>query len=220
MSNADPHWHFTNGATLRVGTLYCIGRNYAEHAKEMNAEVPADPIVFLKPPTAYRKSGSVVSLPSWTKNVHHEVECVVVVGADADQVSEEHAWDLVAGIAVGLDLTARDIQTEAKRLGSPWAVAKAWSGSAPVSNVVPLETAGHGPWQLQCSVNGSVTQNDTTNNMERSVPQLIRFIANVFGLRAGDAIFTGTPAGVGPVSAGDVVQCSLSSIAELTVRFA
>lgn len=219
--HSDPHhpvWSFTDGRTMPVGTLYCIGRNYADHAAEMKASVPTDPIVFLKPPAALIPSGSTLVLPTWTSDVHHEVECVVVLGKDLRDCDEQDAWSAIAGIGVGLDLTARDVQQRAKSAGHPWAVAKSWYGSAPVSAIVPVEHATEGPWDLRCSVNGILRQNGSTAAMERSIPALVHYLARVFSLRSGDAIFTGTPAGVGPISPGDVVVGELGTIAHVELH--
>lgn len=218
--SAQPSWIFTDGTLMPVGTLYCIGRNYADHAAEMNASVPTDPIVFIKPPAAFLPSGSTLSLPPWTDDVHHEVECVVVIGNDVRSIDEEDAWSAVAGIGVGLDLTARDVQQRAKSAGHPWAVAKSWFGSAPVSSIVPIQQASHGPWDLRCSVNDVLRQQGSTASMERSIPTLVSFVAQVFSLRRGDAIFTGTPAGVGPVRSGDVVVGELATLARVELRIA
>ncbi len=215
-----PHWTFTDGRSLPVGTMFGIGRNYAAHAREMGATVPDDPIVFLKPPAAYLPSNSIVHLPSWSTSIHHEAELVVVIGTDAVDVDEDRAWDVVAGVGIGLDLTARDIQAAAKAAGHPWAVAKAWRGSAPVGDIVPLDRAGRGPWDILCEVNGAVRQHASTALMERSVPTLIAYLSRVFTLRAGDAILTGTPEGVGPVAHGDAVMCRLDNIASLSVTIA
>ncbi len=217
-SNASSSWLFTNGTTMPVGTLYCIGRNYADHAAEMQASVPTDPIVFLKPPAAYLSSGSTLVLPDWTSDVHHEVECVVVIGRDIRECSEEDAWSAIAGVGVGLDLTARDVQQRAKSAGHPWAVAKSWYGSAPVSAILPCDGTPMGPWDLRCSVNGALRQHGSTASMERSIPMLISYLANVFTLRRGDAIFTGTPAGVGPIRSGDTVVGSLDTVVHVELH--
>lgn len=213
----NSNWLFSDGRTLPVGTMYCIGRNYAAHAKEMGAEVVDEPIVFIKPPAAYRDSGSSILLPSFSSDIHHEVELVVVIGKDTDGCAVDCAIDHVAGITVGIDLTARDIQSAAKHSGHPWAVAKSWSGSAPCGAVIPIEEAGTGPWNLSLHVDGEIRQRGSTSHMERSVEQLVSYLANVFTLRAGDCVFTGTPEGVGPVRAGQTVKACLDDIASLTV---
>lgn len=213
-------WLFTNGATLNVGTMYCIGRNYAAHAKEMGAEVATDPIVFIKPPAAYRPSDSEIRLPVFTQDVHHEVELVVVIGADTDGCSPEDAWQFIAGVTVGLDLTARDVQAEAKKNSHPWAVAKSWAGSAPCAHVVPADQCGRGPWELHLLVNNELRQHGTTSHMERSVEQLVSYLSHVFTLRKGDCIFTGTPEGVAPVRAGDIAVATLDNLVTLTSSFA
>ena len=191
-------WTFTDGTTLPVGTMYCIGRNYAAHTKEMNAEASEKPLVFLKPPTAYVRSGGVVVLPVWSANVHHEVELVAVMGANG-----------IEGVGVGLDLTARDVQSVAKQRGEPWAVAKGWRGSAPVSDIVPMSMAGGGPWIIDLAINGEQRQHGSTSQMERSLEELIAYIDKVFSLQEGDCIFTGTPEGVARCVAGDVALAQL-----------
>jgi 2-keto-4-pentenoate hydratase/2-oxohepta-3-ene-1,7-dioic acid hydratase in catechol pathway len=207
-------WSFTDGRTMDVGTLYCIGRNYAAHAAEMGATVPTDPIVFLKPPAAIIAEGSVIQLPSWSSDVHHEVELVAVIGKDADNVSIDDALDCVAGYAVGLDLTARDIQAGAKQRGEPWAVAKSWRGSAPISRVVPRSISGDGPFVVSLDVNNVRRQHGRTSQMERSVATLVSFCSRVFTLRAGDAIFTGTPEGVARLNDGDHIVMTLDNLVQ------
>lgn len=211
-----PHWTFTDGSTMPIGTMYCIGRNYAAHAREMGAAVPAEPLVFLKPPSAYVADGGRVVLPSWTRNVHHEVEVVAVIG-DAAAAASAVPLDAVAGYGIGLDLTARDIQAVAKERGEPWARSKAWRGSAPVSAIVPRHTCGDGPFGLHLLVNGERRQHGSTTHMERTVGELVAWVDTIFGLRPGDAVFTGTPDGVAALHAGDHVQAYLDTIVTLTV---
>lgn len=205
MIEQSPQWAL-EGHNLPVGTLYCIGRNYADHAAEMGASVPTDPIVFLKPPTAYRPHLSTITLPSFSSDINHEVELVVVLGASG-----------IVGIGVGLDLTARDVQARAKREGTPWATAKSWKGSAPVSALCPWDKAGSGPWTLSLSVHGEQRQHASTALMERSIDDLVAYVDSVFGLRPGDAIFTGTPAGVGPLRAGDTAVATLDNLCTLQI---
>lgn len=206
----DHTWQFTDGQQLPVGTMYCIGRNYADHAREMGTVVVDDPIIFIKPPSAYRPNGSPIVLPTFSSDVHHEVELVVVIGRDVDRIGADDAWDAIAGVGIGLDLTARDIQSKAKSMGHPWAIAKSWKGSAPVSEIIPASACGRGPWQIELSVNGSVRQSDSTASMERSVESLVSTAASIFSLRRGDCIFTGTPSGVGPIRSGDVLCASMN----------
>lgn len=203
-------WTFTEGADVPVGSLYCIGRNYAAHAREMRAVVVDDPIIFIKPPAAYVPDGSTIERPAFSDDVHHEVELVVVIAHDTDGVEPDRTWDVIAGVGVGLDLTARDIQARAKTMGHPWAVAKSWKGSAPVSRIIPSPSCGPGPWDIALSVNGLVRQSASTSEMERSIESLVSTVARIFSLRRGDAIFTGTPSGVGPIRSGDTLCATLN----------
>jgi len=214
-----PFWQFTDGGTLKVGTMYCIGRNYAAHAREMGAEIVANPIVFIKPPSAYRNDEAHVQLPGFSSDVHHEVELVVVIGSPTDECSPDEAWNHIAGVTVGIDLTARDVQAEAKKNGHPWAVAKSWKGSAPCGNVIPMQECGRGPWDLKLEIDGVLRQSGNTQDMERSVENLVAYLSQVFTLQPGDCIFTGTPEGVGPVSAGQVAVAQLNNTPMLTTRF-
>ncbi len=207
MTSTPTIWDL-HGADLPVGTLYGIGRNYAAHAAEMGSTIPEDPMVFIKPPNAYVPSGSAIVLPEWTQDVHHEVELVVVMG--------EHG---IAGLGVGLDLTARDVQAKAKQTGTPWAVAKGWRGAAPVSRLVPWGDCGSGPWTLALDLDGEQRQHGNTASMERSIDQLVAYVDAVFGLRPGDALFTGTPEGVGPIRRGQRAVATLDDLATLEVTF-
>lgn len=210
---------FTNGERIPVGTMYCIGRNYAAHAREMNAPVPEAPLVFLKPPNAYVQNGSVLELPSFSQNVHHEVELVVVIGSDTNGCAAADALSHVAGYAVGIDLTLRDVQSRAKAGGEPWAVSKAFRGSAPVSAVVPRENiADPGLLELALNVNGEQRQHGYVSSMERSVGELISYLSKVFGLRRGDCIFTGTPEGVSQIVSGDVVEAEIINHVGLRIQ--
>lgn len=204
-----PHWTFTDGRTLPVGTMYCIGRNYADHAREMGAEIVDDPIVFIKPPAAYLPNEVAIRLPEFSREVHHEVELVVVIGHSPSDTQAASPWNRIAGVGVGLDLTARDVQATAKRMGHPWAVAKSWKGSAPVSSIIPIDDAGRGPWKIQLFVNDQLRQSGSTSEMERSVEALIDYVESVFSLQPGDCIFTGTPSGVGPITSGDRLHATL-----------
>lgn len=218
---ATPEFQFTDGTTLPVGTMYCIGRNYAAHAREMGADVPTAPLVFIKPPTAYVPDGGSIVIPSYSSNLHHEVELVVIIGADAENVNTVDALFYVAGYAVGIDATLRDVQAEAKKKGEPWSVAKSFRTSAPVSVCVPArEVTADEPLELLLTVNGELRQHGFTSHMERSVAELVAYCSSVFGLRRGDCIFTGTPEGVSQVHQGDTLHAELVGKTSLTVSIA
>ncbi len=196
---------------LRVSKIICVGRNYREHAAEMKAEVPSDPILFLKPPTAIVHSGDDIVRPLFSKEMHHEVELVVALGRGGKDIASAEAWDLIAGYGVGLDMTLRDVQGVAKRNGLPWAVAKGFDTSAPVSDFIPAQQAGSRPvFDIECSVNGAVRQRVSTSTMIFDIPTILSYVSTIFTLEAGDLIFTGTPEGVGPVNPGDTIEAKLS----------
>lgn len=210
-----PDFIFTDGSTLPVGTMYCIGKNYAAHAREMGGDIPTDPLVFIKPPAAFVADGGSVRIPTFSQNPHHEVELVVVIGQDCANISKAEALSVVAGYAVGIDMTLRDIQTKAKEHGEPWSVSKGFVTSAPVSVVVPAArvTLGGGSepvFDLQLHVNDKLRQFGSTSHMERSITTMIEYLSSVFTLRRGDCIFTGTPEGVAKVSSGDILRAELN----------
>lgn len=209
---------FSDGTQLPIGTMYCIGKNYAAHAREMGGDVPASPVVFLKPPAAYVPNGGAVRIPSFSQLVHHEVELVVVIGKDCANVSRAEVADYIAGYGVGLDMTLRDVQSEAKKKGEPWAVAKGFVTSAPISTIVPAsQFAGIPIFDIALTVNSEQRQVGSSAAMERSVDMLISYLSEVFTLRRGDCIFTGTPEGVGAVTRGDTLHAELSGIIALDV---
>ncbi len=209
---------FSNSTeTLTVGKIFCLGRNYAEHAREMKSEVPTSPIVFLKPSSAVIRTGEPIIRPRISKSMHHEVEVVVVVGKEGKNVPASKAGNHVAGYAVGLDMTLRDVQNDAKSKGLPWTVCKGFDTSAPVSQVIPAARI-HDPAKLdfQCSVNGKVRQQGCTSDMIFSVEKIIEYLSSLFTLEAGDLIFTGTPEGVGEVNPGDRIDAELLGYAKIS----
>ncbi|MEQ1918699.1 MAG: fumarylacetoacetate hydrolase family protein [Elusimicrobiota bacterium] len=181
------------GLSRPVGTIWCIGRNYADHAKELGHDVPASPIVFLKPASALLLDGGMLRLPPDSQRVDHEVELVVAAG-------------LSLMMAVGIDFTARDLQEADKKKGLPWTSAKGRPGFAAVGNFIPLSL----PVELELSVDGAVRQRGSTQDMIFSVEKLIEHLDRTYGLSEGDLIFTGTPAGVAPVVAGASVSASVN----------
>lgn len=209
------------GDLLPVGKMLCLGKNYALHAKEMGGEAPAQPVIFTKPRTALVHNGGTVVIPHISNNVHHELELVVVVGQRMKDVSEAEAMQGVLGYAVGLDMTLRDVQSEAKKRGEPWAVAKGFDTSAPISAVVPKEQIPD-PHNLAMSltVNGELRQSGNTGDMIFSIPFTIAYLSRIFTLEPGDCIFTGTPEGVGQVVSGDQLVAAIDEFPTLEVRIA
>lgn len=212
------NFKFTDGKEIPVGTLYCIGRNYSEHAKEMGSEVTETPVVFLKPSNAYVASGSKIAIPKYSNEMHHEVELVVVIGKDCENVKAESAMDYVAGYGVGLDFTLRDIQSIAKAKGLPWSTAKSFYASAPVSDIIPIsQIENPESCDIELTNNGEIMQKGNSGDMQHSVPELIAYLSEVFRLRAGDCIFTGTPSGVGQVVSGDKLVATLNNKQRLEI---
>ena len=203
---------------IPVGKILCLGRNYAEHAREMDAEIPERPLVFLKPSTALIQDGEQIAIPSISKDVHHEVELVVLIGKGGKDIPRESAYHHVAGYGVGLDMTLRDIQAEAKKMGLPWSVAKGFDTSAPVSHFVQKASVPD-PHSLTLSlkVNGRIRQKSTTARMIFRIDEIISYVSSLFTLERGDLIFTGTPEGVGPVTSGDMLEAELESVGTLRV---
>lgn len=201
------------GPTLRPAKLLCVGRNYAAHVREMGdvSVLPTEPVVFLKPNTALVASGEAVVIPEMSEDVHHEVELVVVIGRPGRHISEEDAMEHVAGYALGLDMTARDIQARAKEQRAAWSIAKGFDTFAPLGPLVPIEDVSD-PHDLEVvlTVNGEVRQRGFTRDFIFRIPFLISYLSRVFTLEPGDLIFTGTPEGVGRVEPGDVLEASAS----------
>ena len=203
-----------------VRRVFCIGRNYAEHAREMGADVDrSQPMFFCKPADAVVSDGADVPYPSATRELHHEVEMVVALQAGGRDLSPEQAAGTVFGYGVGLDLTRRDLQAQAKAKGHPWDVAKAFDHSAPVSALCPATQATPGPdTTLRLSVNGEPRQQGRLGDMIHNVPAIVAALSTLFELKPGDLIFTGTPAGVAELRRGDRFHAELAGIAELQGR--
>lgn len=200
------------GCLHRVNTVFCIGRNYAAHAAELGNVMEEEPVVFLKPTAALLADGQPLRLPAFSSEVHYECELLVLVGRDADNVSVDEALKYVAGYGVGLDLTARDVQNEVKAKGLPWTKAKGFRGAACVSAFVPASVLDPLAARFTLHVNGELRQQGDTTLMRFSVPYLVSYLSQVYGLRAGDIIYTGTPAGVGRLHGGDRLALDLGVV--------
>lgn len=211
-----------SGLRFPIRRVFCIGRNYADHAKEMGATVePGRPMFFCKPADAVVADGADLPYLSITNDLHHEVEMVLALGASGRDVPVECAAALVWGVGVGLDLTRRDLQAQAKAKGHPWDVAKAFDHSAPVSALRPLAGNLPGPdTGLRLTVNGSVRQHARLGEMIHDVAHLLAALSTLFELKPGDLVFTGTPAGVAALERGDRFHAELEGWAELNGRIA
>jgi fumarylpyruvate hydrolase len=202
-----------------VHRIYCVGRNYAEHAIEMGHDPNREaPFFFQKNPDTLVQSGGTFPYPDASKDVHHELEMVVALKSGGTDIALDKALGHVFGYAVGLDMTRRDLQGEAKKLGRPWEVGKAFESAAPCSEIVPASAIGH-PAQgaVWLKVNGQERQRGDLNQLIWKVPEMIAYLSGLFELRAGDLIFSGTPAGVGPVKRGDVLHGGVDGVGELKV---
>ena len=203
-----------------VHRIYCVGRNYAEHAREMGHDSNREPpFFFQKNPDSLIPGGGDFPYPAKSADVHHEFEMVVALGRGGSDIPVERALDCVYGYAVGLDMTRRDLQAEAKKLGRPWEVGKAFESAAPCSEIVPAAAIGHpAKGAVWFKVNGELRQQGDLTQLIWGVPETISYLSGLFTLAPGDLIFSGTPAGVGPVKRGDVLQGGVDGIAEITVR--
>ena len=191
-----------------VNRIYCVGRNYADHAREMGHDPDREPpFFFMKPATAIVTDGQAMAYPALSKDVHHELEMVVAIGKGGSNISADHALDHVWGYGLGLDMTRRDLQGEAKKMGRPWDTGKAFDQSAPCSALVPVSQCGHlSKGRIYLTVNGQVKQDGDLAMMIWNVPETIAYLSTLFTLMPGDLIFSGTPAGVSAVQRGDVLE--------------
>ncbi|MEP6898328.1 MAG: fumarylacetoacetate hydrolase family protein [Rhodanobacter sp.] len=203
-----------------IRRVFCIGRNYAEHAKEMGATVEkGTPMFFCKPADTVVGDGADVPYPSVTHDLHHEVEMVVALAAGGRDIAPEQATKLIFGHGVGLDLTRRDLQAQVKAKGHPWDIAKGFDHSAPVSALRPAsDIQPDADSVLRLSVNGEMRQTATLGEMVHAVPEIIAALSTLFELKSGDLIFTGTPAGVAALQRGDSFHAELVGVAELKGR--
>ena len=186
--------------------IICIGRNYAEHAKELNNPVPAKPVVFMKPSTALLVNDKPFYYPDFTKELHHEVEIVLKISKNGKAIQPEFAAGYFEEIALGIDFTARDVQDELKKKGHPWEIAKAFDSSAVVGKFFPVEKLNRDSIEFQLKKNGEVVQHGNSRDMIFTFEQLIVHVSQYIKLLQGDLIFTGTPAGVGAVQIGDRLE--------------
>ena len=197
--------------------IICIGRNYAEHAKEMKSEVPSEPVFFMKPDTALLREGDFY-MPEFTKDLHHEIELVLKISKAGKHIQPQFAHKYYQEIGLGIDFTARDIQARCKEKGLPWEKAKAFDNSAPIGLFFPKDSMDLGNINFKLAVNGVVKQQGNSSDLLFSFDQVIAYVSQFVSLKVGDLIYTGTPEGVGPVSIGDELVGHLNGTEALRIR--
>ena len=221
----EPHAPVTipiaRGGLFAVRRVYCVGRNYADHVVEMGNDTREPPFFFGKPADAVVVGGADMPYPPQTADLHHEVELVVAIGKDGSDIAPADALAHVYGYAVGLDMTRRDLQGQAKKAGRPWDMAKGFDHSAPIGTIEPAASIGH-PDQgaITLSVNGVERQRGDLADQIWNVPDTIAYLSQFVALKAGDIIMTGTPAGVGAVVRGDVLEGAIAGVGTVRTRIA
>ncbi len=207
-----------SGDEFRIGKIVCVGRNYAEHARELGNETPAEPVLFMKPATSLIENGGIVRIPEYSSCCHHEIELALLVGEKGKNIRAGDALRHLAGYGTAIDMTLRDIQDRLKLKGLPWDIAKGFDTSCPLSDFIPVATLDD-PQNLTMtlSVNGVERQRGVTSDMIHPVSALVAHISRFFTLEPGDVILTGTPSGVGEVKSGDVITAEISSVGRLEI---
>ena len=228
MSTVIPAWSIPSipvageSGRFPVRRIYCVGRNYAAHTREMGGDpTREDPFFFMKPADAIVMEGATLPYPQATKNLHHEIELVVALKGGGANVPPDRVMDLVYGYATGLDMTRRDLQNSAKAGGKPWDMGKGFDRSAPITAIQPAARIGHpSKGAIWVKVNGKTKQSGDLSDMIWSVPETLAYLSGLVELQPGDLVFTGTPEGVGPVVAGDLVEGHVEGVGDLTIRYA
>jgi fumarylpyruvate hydrolase len=201
-----------------VRRIYCIGRNYADHAIEMGHDPNKEPPFFFQKNAQNVDTSGTFPYPPQTSDVHHEMELVVALKSGGADISLENALEHVYGYGLGLDMTRRDLQGEAKKLGRPWEVGKSFEKSAPMSELVPASETGHLDQGRIClKVNGEIKQDGDLNQMIWKVPEMIAYLSRFYDIAGGDLIMSGTPAGVGPIQRGDKMECEIEHLGTMTI---
>lgn len=210
-------------ALFPVHRIYCVGRNYVEHAKEMGGTGREAPFFFMKPadavlPVAHGTTGEM-PYPGMTSDLHHEIELVVAIGKGGKNIAAADALNHVWGYAVGLDMTRRDLQGEAKKLGRPWCTGKGFDYAAPIASIHPVSETGHiARGEIRLTVNGEQRQKSTVDKLIWNVAETIEHLSKYYELKPGDLIYTGTPEGVAAVKKGDILEGAIEGLGDLRVR--
>ncbi len=199
--------------------IICVGKNYGDHVKEMRGDLPSEPVIFMKPDTALLSAGRPFYIPDFSAEIHHEIEVVVKICRDGKNIGEKFSSGYYNELSVGIDFTARDLQHRFKSAGHPWELSKAFDGSAAVGEMLPVAAESNiYALQFMLKKNGLVVQGGNTKDMIFSVEKIIAFVSRYITLRKGDILFTGTPAGVGPVQPGDFLEGFIGSKKLLEIK--
>ena len=206
---------YLENQAVHVNNIYCIGRNYVDHIAELKNEAPTEPVVFMKPNNSIVHNGATIRLPAYSQSVHYECELVLLIGKDSDDVNGDDLNEIIAGYGIGLDLTARDVQSRLKEKGLPWTKAKGFRGAACVSDFIAADKLTEPQYcAFTFQVNGETRQQGQTSLMIYPISAILRELAESYGLKAGDVIFTGTPAGVGELHTGDKLALDLAGLVQ------
>lgn len=201
-----------------IGKVYCVGRNYADHAKEMGVNVDTDQPFFFSKPTQAVTQLTSIPFPTQTENLQHEVELVVFLGSECSNISPSESKQHIFGYGVGIDLTKRDLQTAAKKASKPWDLSKGFDNSAPISKILKKEGVLLGEGNISLKVNGQKKQSGNLSNMIWKVDELISYLSKFITLKAGDIIFTGTPSGVGKLNINDKIEAEIENVGTLAFK--
>lgn len=211
----------TSGKTYPVGKILCLGRNYLDHIRELGNQVSERPVIFSKPASSLLPDGGLVRIPGYSRDCQHELELALLIGRPGKNIDQAHALEHLAGYGVALDLTLRDLQAELKSQGLPWDLAKGFDTSCPLSAFTPVDqVADPNKLDLTLGVNGQLRQQGNTNQMMRSVEEIIAEISRYFSLESGDIILTGTPSGVAGITSGDRLEGRIEQVGQLHVSVA
>ena len=204
-----------------VGKIVCLGRNYLDHIRELNNEVPDQPVIFCKPGSSLLKNDGRIVIPAYSSDCHHELELAILIGKRGKNIPLADSMAHICGYGVALDLTLRDVQTQQKAKGLPWEIAKGFDTSCPLSDFVPAsQITNPDNLNLSLKVNEQLRQQGNTNMMMRSVAEIVSEFSEFYTLDEGDVILTGTPAGVGPIVSGDILEGVIEQVGSLRVSVA
>jgi 5-carboxymethyl-2-hydroxymuconate isomerase len=213
--------HLTTGREFPIGKILCIGRNYSEHIKELGNATPEAPVIFIKPASSVIGEGEAIVIPPYSRDCHYEVELALLIGRKGKDIPVDRAMECIAGYGVGIDLTLRDVQSDLKKKGLPWEIAKGFDTACPLSAFEEATgVADPQNLRIRMTVNGEVRQDGNTSMMIHRIPAIVSHMSGCFTLEPGDVILTGTPAGVGRIVPGDRLTAEIPGVATLRVSVA